>query len=252
MKTMRRTIKLLVAGTTVALCACTVENTGSIAILANGLPEDDCTYAAEPVNFLGSGTLDVSLGDQPLAVGYRMGLIIENRMPETVTTGPPRTGSQVERTTERNQIQIRGFEVELEALCGAEAICGQVTTIVNRSFRTPGTANINPLGIQAILADVVPLDIPERLKSVLGQDQVLVHATIRAFGGRNADEELESGDFEYSIRMCEGCLVSGLEQQCPGGPLQGLCGRPQDFGLSCCLLGTDPDPVCPASIVSTP
>lgn len=248
MNTMRRTIKLLVAGTAVALCACTVENNQSIAVLRNGLPEDDCTFSAEPDTFLGSGTMDVSLGDQNLAAGYLMGLLVENRMPETVTSRPPMTGSEVERTTERNQILIRGFEVELEAQCEGEAICGQVTTIVNRSFRTPGAASVGPLEVQPILADVLPLDIPRRLKGVLGDAQIPVRVTIRAYGGRNADEEIESGDFEYSISLCEGCLVSGLDRQCPGGPSQGYCGLPQDFSLSCCLLGSEP--VCPASLVA--
>jgi len=249
---MRRTIKLLVAGTTVALCACTVENNNSIAILFNGAPEDDCTLLQEPERFISSGTLDVSLGDQNPAVGYFMLPVVENRMPETVTTGPTRTGSQVERTTERNQVQIRGFEVELEAQCEGEAICAQVSDIVNQSFRTPGTANIDPSSRQSIDADVVPVEVLRRLQGVLGPAQVPVLATIRAFGGRNADEELESGDFEYYITMCEGCLVSGLGQQCPGGPAQGLCGLPQDRPLSCCLLGANPDPVCPASFASTP
>lgn len=240
MQTMRSKIKLLAMA--VALTACTVENNSSIAIVANGLPNSDCILTDDPDLQASAGVLDLTLGH-----GYRMGPVVANRMRETTTTRAPTTGSEVETTTERNTVTIRGFEVELTCVEGTPG-CDRIAEVVNvPPFFTPGAGTIPPGLTSAIPVVVIPGFIAREIKGDLGSDDPLVRVTLRAVGGRNADEELESGEFEYYVTLCEGCLVQGINppQACPGGSAEGRCGLGQDARIDCCFVGASS--FCPAS-----
>ena len=247
MRIMRSKITVL-AGLAL-LPACTVENNGSIAILANGLPEtgEGCYFVDDPTHVLPSGTLDVRYGGS-----YVMGPIVQNRMGETVTQRTPTTGNEVDSSTERNAITIRAFDVEIELLCSeGDSDCATAATKVDRSFRTPGAATIPPGFSTPISIVAIPADATRDLLASgvvpTGQLGPPIRVRLQAVGGRNPDEELESGSFDYYVDVCDDCLVRGLDPplSCPGGSAEGYCGGAQDFALDCCWVGQTP--YCPAS-----
>jgi hypothetical protein len=151
--------------------------------------------------------------------------------------------------------EIRAFDVEMEAVCAADdANCEQVAEIVNGDVRVPGAGSVSAGAIGTLTAEVIPDFVALELTAsgLLRQGGQPVKLLVRAVGGRNSDEELESGIFEYYVTLCEGCLLRGFEPPapCPGGSGEGYCGRAQDgVTLDCCVSGGVP--YCPASSAPT-
>jgi hypothetical protein len=247
MSIMRSNLKVL--GALALLPACTVENNGSIAIVANGTADTTggtCQFEAEPEFFRSSGILDVTLGH-----GYLMGLVVENRMRDTTLQRQPTTGTDIDTTAERNQVTLRAFDVEMEALCDeTTADCAAVASVVNTAVRVPAAGTVPPGGTITVATGVIPSSVAVGLVASGGLNPFpgpSVRLGIRAVGGRNPDEEMESGTFEYVVDLCEGCLVRGLNppRDCPGGQAPGYCGLAQDRLIDCCFSGSEL--FCPAS-----
>jgi hypothetical protein len=239
MMSMRRVVQFAIAGTVATLCACTVENNQSLAILFNAARADDCTLDPNTDKYIPSGILDVSLGQ-----GYEATFVVQNRMAETVNTQPVTTGNQTQDTTERNLVTLRGFNVSLDTDCNeTEAECSAVRAQIDARGQTfaPNAIAIEPHdGRAATAVEIIRDDFASALQGHLGNSRYAVRATVTAFGGRNPDETLESGDFDYYVTLCEkNCLVRGNDppQPCPGGSAEGNCGRPQDFPLDVCFEG---------------
>ena len=236
---MRHMSRLTMAVAVAVLGGCTVQNNNSIAILFNAAAQDDCTYAEDPDQYIPSGTLDILGGH-----GYFMAPHIENRLKASVMEGVP----------ERNEVTIRAVEVDLElvdcadddndCLLANEAVVAASQTVPSTTSIPPGVAN-------TVLVDV-PIPVGELQQLMVPGQRYVVHVTLRAVGGRNADEELKSGDFHYYVTICENCLLRGHVEQtpCPGGSGTGDCGRAQDGVLDCCYVGADE--YCPASDFTPP
>jgi hypothetical protein len=114
----------------------------------------------------------------------------------------------------------------------------------------PGAASVAPGATVSVPIDAIPRAISAALRDSGGLSEAIgptVRLSLRAVGGRNNEEEIESGTFEYFVDLCEGCLVRGLNPriECPGGTSEGYCGHAQDAFLDCCFVGTQE--FCPAS-----
>ncbi|MBX3258991.1 MAG: hypothetical protein KIS78_18660 [Labilithrix sp.] len=150
-----------------------------------------CTYTADITQpMLSEGVLDVGIADS-----YVASLLVGNQL-------IPR-GNALSVRAESNRARLNGAVVRVSDPSGATL---SEFTALGSGFVDPALNNlpsysaffvtaIDPASVQRI-ADQVPV----------GQTRLLV-ANIKVFGQTLGGVDLETGEFQYPIRVCNGCLV---------------------------------------------
>jgi hypothetical protein len=151
-----------------------------------------CTYTSDPTQpALSEGLVDVAIRDT-----YVAALLVGNQL-------VPRADAQNTRV-EPNRAHLNGAVVRVTDPSGAEL--GEFTSL-GSSFIEPQQNNLpsfSPLFVTALDASISA----KLLQQVPPGKPGMVVANIKVFGRTVGGVDIESGEFQYPIRVCNGCLVS--------------------------------------------
>jgi hypothetical protein len=181
-KTMAAGLFLALAGLSGTSC---VDNNSSFFIY--GVMDVNSTQClAQPDStsvLLSAGTLD-----RAFANGYEAALLVGSHLTER--------GSREKLRTETSRLSITGAHITLYGTNGAAL-----------TFDTPATGLVNPAsgtdpGLAAVFARLVRYEDMANL----GADGQII-ARIKILGTTLGGQDIESGDFDYPITLCTGCLV---------------------------------------------
>jgi hypothetical protein len=175
---------LACAGLSTAGCA---ENESSLFVIGvYALSRTQCL--AEPNStavLLPSGTLD-----RTLANGYNAALLVGSQLTER--------GSRENVRTETSRLSIEGAHITLYSTEGVEI---QRPDVAATGLVHP--ANGTDPGLATVFAQLVR---PDDLAALGPAGQAIVR--IRIFGTTLGGQEIESGDYDFPILVCDGCLIS--------------------------------------------
>jgi hypothetical protein len=161
-----------------------------------------CTYTPDPTAlFLAEGSFDVGVAD-----AYIAELLVGSQLQARGDTATGRA--------ESNRGHLDGAVVTVTETNGA--VLGEFTA-VGTGFVDPQAGNAGSFGLLAVTL----IDAPTAAKigSGLPAGQTkLVIANVKAFGKTLGGVDLESGEFKFPIRVCNGCLVSFLSGDDPATP----------------------------------
>jgi hypothetical protein len=229
-KTMAAGLLLVGAGLLGSSC---VDNRSSVFIYgvmninsSQCLAQPDATAVLQP-----SGTLDRYFAD-----GYQAALLVGSHLTQR--------GSRQQLRTETSRLEITRAKMTLY---------GTNNSVV--SFETPATGLINPSdGTDAGLAAVFIRMVRAEDMMNLGPDGQII-ARIKIEGTTLGGQDLESGDFDYPITVCTGCLVdypAGAIDPTSGNcdsasdvmSTSTICFFGQDASFPCTVCAGTRDPVC--------
>lgn len=188
-----------------------------------------CTWTDDPQQAgLFYGRLDIGLRDQYTAV-----LLVGNQL---IGRGDP-----VNTRAESSRIQITGAIVRVTTPDGA--VINEFTS-TSAGFVDPQTNN-QP-GFDSISVTAIDPGTVAKLAGqiALGTGEKQVVTNIKVFGNTLGGDKVESGEFSYPIRLCNGCLVSFGGTDDPATPdvdcsvaasaeATAPCFFGQDEGVSC-------------------
>jgi hypothetical protein len=186
-----------VAGGSLALTPACAQNDQTIYIRDAMSPptnrqNNQCVYQPDPTApFLAEGTLDTAVRDS-----YTAFLLVGSQLIAR--------GDQPGGRAESNRAHLNGAVVRVTDTGGGEL--GSFTA-TGTGFVDPQSNNTASFGILAVTA----IDAPTAAKISGGlqpQQSKLVLANIKAFGTTLGGVDLESGEFQFPIRVCNGCLIS--------------------------------------------
>jgi hypothetical protein len=230
----------------VALAGCSSESERFF-IVQDQVPTADCTVGTERTVYRGDGILDLSLVASESPSAYRLYPLLQNDLP--VATGAS--------SSQPNRLFVRAFRVRVEPGEGAPAkltqlwdkLGGADTTRTLLAYQETWAGTIEPGGgLLSAAVTVVPGELARQIrnaKALEGTTFVNLLARVRAVGTRR-DGEIESQEFAFPVRACEGCLVARLAP-CPYTPTNTghACNVAQDVPVDCCVTGNAL--VCPAT-----
>lgn len=172
---------------------------------------DDCSgYIYDPGQpRIGSGLLD-----RRLRAVYEAGLLIGNQLVAQ--------GNNDQVRTETSRVVLQGAEVRLTRAETGEQVDHYTTTISGTVDPSPST-NPGYFGAQVMLIPNLDLQPGEYLSKV------------RVFGETLGGLEVESGEFVFPIRVCDGCSLVVEGEVTQGNE----CLPPQGAPLSSCNAGID-------------
>jgi hypothetical protein len=174
---------------------------------------------------LASGTLDRQFAD-----GYQAAFLVGNQI-------TPR-GSREKTRTETSRLSVTGAHMTLYGTNGSVI-----------SFDTPATGLVNPAsgtdpGLATVFARLVRAEDMDKL----GPDGQII-ARVKILGTTLGGQDIESGNFDYPITVCTGCLVTYPSDALD--PTTHLCDAAADTMVTTnvCFFGQDalfPCTVCAA------
>jgi hypothetical protein len=183
-KSMTASALLACAAFSTVSCA---ENESSLFVIGvYALGQTQCI--ADPSStavLLASGTLD-----RTLRSSYNAAFLVGSHLTER--------GSRENLRTETSRLSIEGAHITLYSTTGEELVRPDVaaTGLINPASGTdPGLASVFAQLIRP--ADLAALGPP-------GQAVV----RIRIFGTTLGGQEIESGDYDFPIQICDGCLIT--------------------------------------------
>jgi hypothetical protein len=183
-KTMTVGALLASAGLSTVGCA---ENESSLFVIGvYALSRTQCI--ADPNStavLLPAGTLD-----RTLANGYNAALLVGSHL-------TPR-GSRENLRTETSRLSIEGARITLYTTDNREIVLPDVAAT---GFVHPGSGT-DP-GLATVFAQLIR---PADLASLGPAGQAVVR--VRIFGTTLGGQEIESGDYDFPIQICDGCLIS--------------------------------------------
>jgi hypothetical protein len=145
--------------------------------------QTDCIYTPEGgATLRTAGVLDLALRS-----GYRAGLLVGSQLTQR--------GNRDQLRTETARLSLKGAEVRLETASGSPI--AEFTTI-GTGFVHPGGGSDPGFGVATV--DVIPAGAPI--------SPGLVLARMRVFGDTLGGEEIQSNEYSFPIRVCDGCLIS--------------------------------------------
>ncbi|MBX3201582.1 MAG: hypothetical protein KF894_25825 [Labilithrix sp.] len=218
-----------------ALTPACAENDQSIfvrSVLAPALNRQNgvCTYTADVTQpMISQGVIDIGITDS-----YVAPLLVGNQL-------IPRGTAQGARA-ESNRARLNGAVVRVTDPTGATL---SEFTALGSGFVDPALNNLPSYG-PFFVTVLDPASVQRIAEQVpVGQTRLLV-ANIKVFGQTLGGVDLETGEFQYPIRVCNGCLVSfetgddttSQERDCSlplGDNSQGPCAIGQDEPTPCQL-----------------
>jgi len=249
-----RTFVALLLASLPGLSACTADVAGGMVIVQNQVPEateGSCLIPSKATMARTiSGTYDVDL-DRPYPFYFYP--LVQNNLPATVLEG----------TVEYNRIEYTGVEVKIVPPAG---IAMPSTPACPTEFAFPERASLLPEGE---IGSAVQIFLPCHSAALLAMfksgalpadpnAEIRFKAVVRAIG-KHAGSTIKSDPFEYTVRVCKGCLQRGYQGEftvfdypsvpaCTGiktNPYPGNpCNPAQDAKILCCDKGNK-QLVCP-------
>jgi hypothetical protein len=241
---------LFVAATTLgALAPACAENDQTIFIRGALAPSANrqagiCVYSSDPGQALLFGaTLDIGLTDF-----YSATFLVGNQM-------VPRNDNLANRT-ESNRVHLKGGVVKVRDTDGntlREFTSYGLGFVEPQTGTTPATAplafNIFDSGTKAIILPLVPNRTSR--KSLL--------VAVKVFGTTLGGKEVESGEFELPMEVCNGCLVDFSTGNDPAEKVQPNCKKAlvaaaggTTTQTAPCLIGQDGTIPCQACVGFNP
>jgi hypothetical protein len=229
----KTTAALFLATSASGLATGCVDNESSLFIVgAFNLSATDCLAKPDSeAELLFAGTMDLAFTST-----YDAALLLGNQLTEQ--------GSREKLRTETSRMRIQGADVTLFRPDGSEV--SFTTSASGFAHNADGT---DP-GYAAVSAQLVrDGDMPA------GTDQGIAIARVRVFGETLGGQEVESGDFDFPINVCNGCLVFFPAEAFAGGA--GTCSATAEVeqGSTICYFGQDvpfPCTMCAADPVCQP
>jgi hypothetical protein len=221
-------------------------------ILQAQVPGDNCVIGADRTLYIGEGTLDLSLVGSNSDVGYRLFPLLQNDLPAVKQANSP----------EPNRLSVRAFRVLVEPGDGAPETVTQLFTRLSGAdqtrslveFQEPWAGSIEPGGgLLPAAVTVIPGELARQIRATRALEAatfVNLTARVRAVGEHRVGE-VESREFAFPVRLCEGCLVAAI-QPCPYVPVNkgNVCNVAQDAPVDCCVTGNALE--CPARAPARP
>lgn len=189
-----------------------------------------CTYSADlNSGVLLQGTLDVALSSV-----YSMHLIVGNQM--------VKRGDALNVRAESNRVTFNGAVVRVSDV--NDATLSEFTTY-GTGFADPASGSDPGYG----LLSIVGVDAAASAKAIAsagatGTTQVLVH--VKAFGRTGGGTDVETGEFQFPVAICRGCLVDFSSGTDPAQPLPN-CAKSIATSSNVvfpCVLGQDQPVAC--------
>jgi hypothetical protein len=247
----RRPAALLALTLPLALAACG-RVPGQFEILNDQIPEVGgtlgCMIPVDPTQYQGEGLLDISIVRSDFDGAYLVFPLIENNLPAATNN-----------TTDPNQIQMSGFQVDIKPLPGttpsaaAQAVFDGAGALVH--YQIPWSGGISSGGGKlSAIVDAFPVALALQLNAAGGfgtQPTLTVDLQIEALGTTNSGQHMTSDPFHFPLEICSGCLVANVAPcpfttapENPGNP----CNPAQDAPVDCC---TDSGVlICPPPVVT--
>jgi hypothetical protein len=220
---------LLALGGAIATAGC-VDNDSSMYV-AGVFDISTTRCIAEPDSdavLLSHGIIDVAF-----ARGYTAALLVGSQLTER--------GSRENLRTETSRLAIEGIRVTLYGTSGGEV-----------SFETSANGIVDPAsgtdpGFAAVFAQLVRSQdlgdptVPDDYGALGPPGEAVVR--VRVFGTTLGGQEVESGDFDFSILVCEGCLITYPPEAADESVTDRyLCSRAGDVAetdTAFCFIGQD-------------
>jgi hypothetical protein len=185
----------LVIGAAAPAC---VENDQSIFIRSVLAPSTNrqngtCVYTDDPAQpLLFEGTLDVGVTDS-----YRAIVLLGNQM---IARGDPGN-----TRAEPNRVHLNGVVVRVSDPNGG--LIAEFTSLAT-GFADFQSNNNPDYGVMGVVGIDAPTAATLRGQLPLGQDARQVILNMKAFGKSLGGVDLESGEYQFPLRVCNGCLVT--------------------------------------------
>jgi hypothetical protein len=197
---------------------------------------DDQSQAA-----LAQATLDVGLNDS-----YFGFLLVGNQL---VGRGDPQNNR-----AESSRVHVNGAVIEVRDTAGNLL---REFTSYSSSFIDPQANNVPdyaPVGLTLFDAPTKAIVIGE-LQTRAARKSLLIN--VRVFGVTLGGKDVESGDFQFPMAVCNGCLVSFLDANDPAEKVQPNCKKAQTAAggttsVGPCILGQDIAVPCQLCVGSNP
>ena len=227
-----------VAGAVMPACATNDQSIfihGALAPSANRT-NGACVYTGDPQQaMLLQAGLDVGVTDSYFAV-----LLVGNQL---ITRGDPQNNRAESNRAHINGGIVRVTEPDGRAIPGIPDFTSLATGFNDpQQNNAPGYSSIGLVVVDAPTADVLRASLPNRAVS----RTVLIN--VKVFGKTLSGVDLESGEYQLPMQVCNGCLVSFAGGLDPAGPkdAQGNvipnCNKPLVTGTSTsvpCRTGQD-------------
>ncbi|MBI5481445.1 MAG: hypothetical protein HY906_21485 [Deltaproteobacteria bacterium] len=217
------------------LCGCVADNTQSLVITQNDVPEvsgNTCIApAGESTTFRASGTLDISFfsgysGYPGPSAGYLLFPAVKNNLSGSVA------GTSITTNATMFTIEVNRVDVDLTDAGGAS---------LTQPFSVPVYKVLEAGSVIGLAVDVVPAEVISSL-----YDGMLIFAKVKVVGNRDGST-IHSNTMQYPISVCDGCLFhdAGACVDFTGTGSANLCNIAQDEVAVCCEDSVD-GLICPA------
>ena len=223
------------------LWGCVANNTQSLVILQNNVPEVNegvCTAPGQAsTSYRGNGTLDVSLvagaGTSTQLVGYLMFPVVQNNLDATVS------GTSVTIDPNAFNIQLSRVDVEVSDPVTGRALGSRFSVPVFKVLEAGDSAGM--------VVDVMPYPVIAELG-----DTSMAMVKLTVIGERDGGT-IKSNTMEYAITICDGCLFdnAGACVDFTGTGSVNECNIAQDQTAVCCEHSTK-GLICPAEAETPP
>ncbi len=161
-----------------------------------------CVYSSDPTQLaISEGILDIGVADS-----YRAALLVGNQLIAR--------GDGNNTRSESNRARLDGAVVRVTDPNGGTL--GEFTSL-GSGFVEPQLNNQPSFG-PFFVTILDSSTIQKVAGQVTGEQGKLVIANIKVFGRTLGGVDLETGEFQYPIRLCNGCLVSFASGDDPATP----------------------------------
>lgn len=212
---------------------------GELVFVQNQVPERGCVIPATLGKiYRGDGILDVSLVDDGALSGYELFPLLQNNL------------RHLGRPVEPNRLVVRGFHVEVWLDQAPPAIASMFPSdqpMEKYDERWAGTVEPGG-GLLATAMNAFPAELARKIratKALETQPFMSAFLKVTALATKVDGTEIKSDPFRYPLRICQGCLVTGV-RPCPAVPtaLGNECNIAQDNAVDCCVA--DNRLICPS------
>jgi hypothetical protein len=231
MNWLRKTVSVLGASVLCGLVAPGCEENESMLFVIGVLATETTNCVAKPESEATryfSGVLDIALAGNR---GYSAALMVGSQLTQR--------GSRDQLRTETARLRLEGAVVRLtDSQDNPLAISRSDFTVVGTGIVDP-SAGTEP-GLGAVSIEAIPGSLSHEVAAALGGDGIVI-ARMRVFGTTLGGQEIESGEYEFPIHVCSGCLVSYPSANLvPGAAGEPECSGPAAAAsATVCRLGQD-------------